>query len=209
MSDKPLHFGESDEPDLARIAASSGEAGYHIDANYIPGYTEQVMANDISKAVRTPEGGGFGEQTKQEYYRRFGCEPKPLPVHITWIRATGTDGGPSFNANTRQAEWTRLGYRPVTKDDFKPDGLLGKLGYKPPPAAQLTPDGHYRNWDSEAWVVDGDRYRQNQARKEQEKNILETGSPMPDRFAGKEGEAPTFELERKQYSKPLEYTPKL
>jgi hypothetical protein len=141
MTDKkPLHFAETDEPDLATLAAAQGELGYHVDANYIPGYTEQVYANSISEAVRTPEGGGFGEETKQEYYRRFGCGPKPLPVHMTWVRAVGADGGPSFNANVRLSEWQRLGYRPVTKDDFASAGLLGELGYKPPPASQLTPD---------------------------------------------------------------------
>jgi hypothetical protein len=128
---------------------------------------------------------------------------------MTWVRAVGADGGPSFNANVRLSEWQRLGYRPVTKDDFASAGLLGELGYKPPPASQLTPEGHYRNWDSELWVVDGDRYRQNESRKEEERRLLETGSALPDMFATEAGEAPTYELEPKPYTKTLEYTPKL
>ena len=203
MSNKPLRFGEeAASEDIPRRGAELGNPGYHIDVNYIPGYTELVCANDMEKAIQT-DSTGMSEKTKRVYYQRFGTEPKPLPFHFVPLRVLNTANEP-LQGNQQLMNYQRLGYRPVKEADFREDGIFGRLGWKQPPAFTITADGRYRNWDTEYWYVDGERYRHNLRQKEQEDRDLAFSNKVPDHFMSAAGSAPTFELEPKHYTKTLE-----
>ena len=205
MSNKPLRFGEdAASDDIPRRTAELGNPGYHIDVNYIPGYTEQVMSNDMEKAIRT-DSTGMSESTKREYYKRFGVEPKRLPFHFVPVRVLNTASEP-LQGNQQLMNYQRLGYRPAKGEDFREDGIFGRLGWKQPPGFIITADSKYRNWDTELWYVDGDRYRHNLRLKDQEDKDLAFSDKMPAHFSSVNGRAPTFEVEPKRYTKTLEKT---
>jgi hypothetical protein len=203
MSNKPVKFGEQDaSDDIPRRSAQLGNPGYHIDVNYIPGYTEQVLANDMAKAIKT-DSTGMSEETKQGYYQRFGRKPMPLPYHFMPLRVLNTANEPLYG-NQQLMNFQRLGYRPAKAEDFKEDGIFGRLGWQKPPAYQETPGGTFRNWDTELWFVDGDRYRYNEAQRAEQTKQMANTPKLPDSFKGPYGSAPTFELEPKTTKKPLQ-----
>jgi hypothetical protein len=112
MSDKPVKFGEKEaSDDISRRNAQLGNPGYHVDVNYIPGYSEQVMANDMAKAVKT-DSTGMSEETKQGYYQRFGRKPMPLPYHFMPLRVLNTANEPLYGnqqlMNFQRLETARL-----------------------------------------------------------------------------------------------------
>jgi len=203
MSNKPLRFGEdAASDDIPRRTEELGSPGYDLDVNYIPGYTEQVMSNDMEKAIQT-DSTGMSEKTKRHYYKRFGVEPKPLPFHFVPLRVLNTASEP-LEGNQQLMNYQRLGYRPAKEEDFREDGIFGRLGWKQPPAFTVTADGRYRNWDTEYWYVDGDRYRHNQRLKDQQDRELAFSNKQPEVYTGVSGSAPTFEVEPKHYQKTLE-----
>ena len=205
MSNKPLRFGEeAAADDIPRQTAALGDPGYHIDVNYIPGYTEHVMSNDMENAIQTDSTGMSGK-TKREYFKRFGVAPSPLPFHFVPVRVLNAANEP-LQGNQQLMNYQRLGYSPAKEADFREDGIFGRLGWKQPPAFVITADNRYRNWDTELWYVDGDRHRHNLRLKDQEDKALAFSDKMPDHFSSANGKAPTFELEPKRYTKTLEKT---
>ena len=210
MPEKPLLFG-NDEPNLQKkVDASVGRKLYPTNDLYIPGYTERVMANDMSLAQKLPSGAGMSEETKRQYYKRFGFEPAPLPCHIVSVRVVGGDLGESFNANVQLQVWRDKGYRPLLKKDFEEGGICQRHGIGEPPAATLTPQKTYRRWDSEFWIVDGKRHQENEAIAQAERDAAEESTGMPEVLGYDPSGEPIrgFDLPTETYTKHLNYAPK-
>jgi hypothetical protein len=143
MPNKPLLFGVIEEADSfvpRRIREKVGP-------DYIPGYSEQVMANDLS------DSNIISNDVKDKYYRRdFGTGPGELFYEFKWVRVTGPKGELSHSADEDAYHYTKQGYAPVvvkSKEDFK-----DQFGYGFPPAARIGPDGMIRHRDVALFFVD-------------------------------------------------------
>jgi hypothetical protein len=132
-----------------------------FDSSYIPGYSETVQANaiaetdnlDFSNAHRNAVSGA---RTKEDWYKKIGAKPQPLPVYFIWLRTAGVSGDRSYSADVEVANYTRRGWRLATEDD------LGRHGFGWPPAAQKAADGQIRRLDTALFVIDAgleNRYR--------------------------------------------------
>ena len=143
---KPFLFAEPKETDADLPARTRERQG----PDYIPGYAERVMANDLSTSlVLTTE-------VKEKYYQReFGVGPGEIPVEFMWIRVSGVDGEESYSATQDQYEYVKRGYKAVVvsdKDDFVTQfGYAGVTGF--PPAAHVGSDGLIRHRDSALYFV--------------------------------------------------------
>lgn len=175
--DKPVIYGNSSTKAEKRAERYVRDGRQHENEPphaFIPGYWEQVKANDISTGVADVSGGektrGITEDEKQELYSRFGTEPAELPYHFQFVRTMDRTG----NENAAVVKRTRLdyeqkGYRPAKEEDFEPDGKFGKLGYEIPPDAEVLGDGTIRRIDTTLYYTEGDNYR----RLEREKRVPE------------------------------------
>lgn len=121
-----------------------------VGADYIPGYSEAVMANDLEKSLSISTG------VKEKYYKRdFGTGPRILPVEFKWVRVLGPTGEASASANEDTFQYTKLGYQPVivrSVEDWNKQ--FGEYGFGFPPAAQISPDGMIRRRDAALFYVD-------------------------------------------------------
>lgn len=171
---KPLLFGDP-TPDIQAKAEADNtrQREFGSDPFYIPGYSELVKVNDIAAGVRTFSGQGLEETEKRKYYKRFGTSPRPLPLHFMPVRIRGADGKASTSADIQADQWKLQGYRPATKEDFEEGGIAAREGFEPPTAMSETADGHYQAWDTELWVVDGERHRLNERQKKADADWLE------------------------------------
>lgn len=201
---KPMLFGDP-TPDIQRKAEADAtrRSEFATDPFYIPGYSELVKANAIGSAVQTFSGQGIDESEKQDYYKRYGTSPRELPFHFMPVRVRGPGGGGSTQADIEADTWKNLGYRPVSAEDFEEGGKLAQAGFGKPTAMTETADGKFTSWDTELWVVDGERHRINEAQKQAEADWQEglTMDPeIPDALASE----PTRE---DAGQRPLQYDP--
>lgn len=143
MSKKPLLWNDpaTDESLLPRRLRQK------LGADYIPGYSEIVFANDLSTSQQ------LSEADKQEYYKKeFGVGPNVLPVEFKWVRVSGPQGQPTDSAREDTFNYRRMGYKPVnveTEEDFK-----AQFGFGFPPVAHIGADGMIRHRDSALFYVD-------------------------------------------------------
>ena len=143
MSKKPLLWNEpeADESLLPRRLRQK------LGADYIPGYSEIVFANDLSTSKH------LTEPEKQEYYKKeFGVGPNVLPVEFKWVRVSGPQGQPTDSAREDTFNYRRMGFKPVTVEtegDFKT-----QFGFGFPPVAHIGADGMVRHRDSALFYVD-------------------------------------------------------
>lgn len=143
MPKKPLLFGSLDEPE-GMIPRRIREK---VGPDYIPGYSEAIMANDLSQsAIITSD-------VKAKYYRRdFGTGPAELPYEFKWVRVTGPKGEMSHSADEDAYHYTKQGFNPVvveSEEDF-----TDRFGFGFPPAARIGPDGMIRHRDVALFYVD-------------------------------------------------------
>lgn len=153
MPDKPLAFPDADEPaevydeDYA-MAAERGR-----DPSWVPGYSNKVKANDLSKSEE------LSRTDKEDYYQRFGTAPEnEMPYQFKWVRYSGPNGGNSNTANQNVATYKQKGYRFVTED------MVGQIqakmpDFEIPPAASPDENGIVSRMDTALMVVDGERAR--------------------------------------------------
>lgn len=151
MPSKPLLFAD-DVPAADKRAVELKYVREEFDKFYIPGYSEVVKANDLSKnrAQIIDQAG----QTKQDYYQRWGTGPRDLPFEFVWVRVTDPAGRTTgTNIGIDRFHYTEKGYRPCTVQDF--ERLKEKLPTLDfPPAAEKAEDGTIRIQDSALFVVD-------------------------------------------------------
>ena len=146
VKQKPMIFAEPKAYD----ADMPGRTRQRQGPDYIPGYAERIMANNLSTSrVLT-------QAVKEKYYaREFGVGPGPIPVQFMWVRVSGPDGKDSFSATEDLNEYVKRGYKAVVvsdKDDFvKEFEYAGVTGF--PPAAHVGPDGMIRHRDSALYYV--------------------------------------------------------
>jgi len=143
--------------------------------DYIPGYAERVMANNLSTSLVLTDA------VKQKYYdREFGVEPGEIPVEFMWVRVSGPNGEDSFSATEDLNEYAKRGYEAVIvkdKDDFVVQfGYAGVTAF--PPAAHVGADGLVRHRDSALYYVDRIRAdKLEQERIEDNKRLLGHNQP--------------------------------
>lgn len=176
MSDregKPFLF---DAQPASSENALPARARERLGADYIPGYSERVMANDLetSEIITT--------STKEKYYRRdFGTGPGELSVEFKWVRVAGPTGDASSSAAQDAYEYTKRGYKAVSvtdKEDFVRQfkGGAGVTGF--PPAAHIGADNMIRHRDSALYYVDrATADRLEQERLEDNKRLLGINQP--------------------------------
>lgn len=130
------------------------------DPSYIPGYSEQVQANDIAATddhiwyqqhlASGEDGRPQDGQTKEDVYKQIGRHPAPLPVEFMWLRTQDAAGLHSAQIAKDLMEYDRRRYRvAVWPNDFEPHG------YGFPPAGHKEADGTIRRDDVTLYVVDG------------------------------------------------------
>jgi len=143
--------------------------------DYIPGYAERVMANNLSTSLVLTDA------VKQKYYdREFGVGPGEIPVEFMWVRVSGPNGEDSFSATEDLNEYAKRGYEAVVvkdKDDFVVQfEYAGVTGF--PPAAHVGADGLVRHRDSALYYVDRIRAdKLEQERIEDNKRLLGHNQP--------------------------------
>jgi hypothetical protein len=164
---KPLLFGSDYGADVERMLNATEEM--QGDPGWIPGYSEQVRANEIGGIDPTLENfttdrrmkSADGVQLREHYIKKYG-EPKPLPVRLKWVRVVGMDGTENQNVRTDMITYLADGYRPVTLAELR------GFGYGMPPAATEAADGTIRRGDVALMAVDAERAFANDARKARE-----------------------------------------
>lgn len=169
--DKPFLFAKP----TAHDAALPARVRERLGPDYIPGYSERVMANDLdTSTVLTTE-------IKEKYNRRdFGVGPGVIPIEFKWVRVSGPTGEDSYSATQDRYEYVKRGYIAVEvdseKDFVNQFRYAGVTGF--PPAAQIGPDHLVRHRDSALYYVDrktADRLEQE--RIEDNKRLLGHNQP--------------------------------
>lgn len=172
MPKRPVIFSD-DQPDSLDYVEEQVEANVRQTkrlSSYIPGYTEQVEANDMAKGVQFGSGGeihGLSESDKRSYYERFGTEPKPLPYVFNWLRVADHRGEQNMTVSQSLMNRRREGWTAAKKEDFLEGGKFAELGWGMPPAIDTVgPDGTLRRMDTALFYMKGDRYRRLEADKQ-------------------------------------------
>jgi hypothetical protein len=152
-----------------------------LGADYIPGYSELVMANDLEKSV------AISTEVKEKYYKRdFGTGPATLPVEFKWIPVVGPNGEVSFNANEAVYQHKAMGYEPVilkstTMVEADKEFRAQFFGFGFPPVAHLSSDGMIRHRDAALFFVDRETAdRLERERIEENKRFLGHNQPNAD-----------------------------
>lgn len=168
---KPFVFAapKDEEADLpARTRQRQGP-------DYIPGYSERIMANDLSTSLVLTTA------VKEKYYRReFGVGPGEIPVEFMWVRVSGPDGEKSDSATEDLYEYVKRGYKAIVVSDeedfvaqFKYAGVTGF-----PPAAHIGSDGLIRHRDAALYFVSRKKAdKLEQERIEDNKRLLGINQP--------------------------------
>lgn len=168
-----------------------------LGADYIPGYSETIMANDLAKSTIIPSA------TKEKYYRRdFGRGPAVLPVEFKWVRVVGPNGEISASANADAFQYTKLGFKAVkveSQEDFANQfNTIDGIGF--PPAAQIDGEGMIRHRDAALFYIDKETAdRLERERMEENKRFLGHNQPggevnVPQPFDFEEEETFTVNL---------------
>ena len=170
---KPLLWGKGEN----ESAGMPLRVRQKLGPDYIPGYSEIVMANDLatSQIITT--------STKEKYYKRdFGTGPQTLPVEFCYVRVQGPTGENSSSANEDTFQYTKMGYKAVivtSQEDFAEQfQAIPGIGF--PPAAHIGADGMIRHRDAALFYVDrktADRLAQD--RLEENKRFLGHNQPGP------------------------------
>ena len=145
MPKKPLLFGaDAKDEDTSAIPRRIRDK---IGPDYIPGYSEIIMANDLASS------NVITQDVKDKYNRRdFGTGPSTLPYEFKWVRVTGPKGELSHSADEDAYQYTKQGYSPVvieSQEDF-----TSRFGFGFPPAARIGSDGMVRHRDVALFFVD-------------------------------------------------------
>jgi hypothetical protein len=110
----------------------------HLDPSRIPGYSEIVMANDISRADDLVFRSANGV-TKEDMYRKIGATPRVLDVEFAWLPISGAGGAPSeLQTRALDGYLHQEGYRLASKED------LTSRGFGMPPLGRESEDGTIR-----------------------------------------------------------------
>ena len=142
--------------DVERASETNPWIRQSHDPSYIPGYSEQVQANDLATGDDLEfrqRHRHLGNDPKAHFYRLIGAEPKPLAVEFAWLRVNDPGGNRSYNADVDLMEYTSDGYIPATVE------TLTKYGYGFPPAGHKAPDGTIRRLDTMLYFIDGSKAR--------------------------------------------------
>lgn len=143
-----------------------------LDPSRIPGYSEIVMANDISRAddlvFRSQNG-----QTKEDIYRQIGATPRVLDVEFAWLPVSAAGGAPSTaQARVMDRYQHQEGFRLASEED------LTSRGFGFPPLGRLAEDGTIRRGaDVALFVRSGEVARKWDAFKAREQAELEGRTP--------------------------------
>ena len=144
---KPLIWGQPTENEFKGNVPRRVRS--RIGADYIPGYSEIVMANDLAKSAVIPE------HIKEKYYKvDFGTGPQELPFIFAWVRVVGPTGDVSASANQDAFEFKQKGWREVKLMSNKQAEFTEIYGYGFPPAAHIAGDRTIRHRDAALFVVD-------------------------------------------------------
>lgn len=179
---KPLLFGTTYAEDIERLTAVNEIM--ENDAGYIPGYSEQVRANEIANIDPTVENFTTSKHIKinglnlRDHYIKMYGTPKPLPVRFKWVRVEdqhGDDNTP--NIRNDLLPYMKDGYKFVKTEDM--EALSKEYGYGMPPAGVVAPDGTIRRGDVALVVVDAEGAARADARKARENAEREAGSGYP------------------------------
>lgn len=181
---KPLLFPTT-ETDSVRVVMDTPFLYEERDSTYIPGYTEEQMANDV-------KNGRLSKEEKEKLYEQIGKRPIDSPVSFKWVRTTAPGGGPSHRADIEASEFLRQGYRRVTKAEF--DKFSAEYGYALPPAGRIAEDGSICREDTQLWVSSGDQARAILAY--QHAKAAEAENPKP--IAGRESAVKIGVVEEKR-----------
>ena len=149
-----------------------------LDPSRVPGYSEQVQANDIAKADDLIFRDRNGGRTKEDLYKEIGASPGPLPVEFSWLRVSGAGGADAPSVLRELDHYTNSqGFRIARwPDDFE------QHGYGRPPAARIAEDGTIRRGpDVALYVRSGEVARMWDAFKFEEQRRLE-GIKAPDEY---------------------------
>jgi hypothetical protein len=179
-TDTPIEQSKREKPFLfakptAHDAGLPARVRERLGPDYIPGYSERVMANDLdTSTVLTTD-------VKEKYNRRdFGTGPGTIPVEFKWVRVSGPTGTDSYSATQDRYEYVKRGYIEVVvenEEDFvKQFKYAGVTGF--PPAAHVGADHLVRHRDSALYYVDrvtADRLEQE--RIEDNKRLLGHNQP--------------------------------
>lgn len=143
MPKKPLLFAELDKADGPLPRRIRDKLG----PDYIPGYSEAVMANDLSTSEI------ISQDVKDKYNRRdFGTGPSTLPFEFKWVRVTGPKGEMSHSADEDAYQYKMQGYHPVIVESTA--DFTERFGFGFPPAGRLGEDGMIRHRDVALFYVD-------------------------------------------------------
>lgn len=143
MPKKPLLFAELDKADGPLPRRIRDKLG----PDYIPGYSEAVMANDLSTSEI------ISQDVKDKYNRRdFGTGPSTLPFEFKWVRVTGPKGEMSHSADEDAYQYKMQGYLPVIVEST--EDFTERFGFGFPPAGRLGEDGMIRHRDVALFYVD-------------------------------------------------------
>lgn len=168
---KPVVFGDETSEPGTRYTEKMSERDVRQTqklGSYIPGYTEQQEANDLSKAKQFASGGeihGLSDADKKDYYERFGTDPEPLPYAFKAVRTSDHRGEENITVTQNVWNFRRQGWVPAKADDFKEGGKFHKLGWEMPPGFRETPDGTLRRMDTTLYYIEGEKYRRIEAEK--------------------------------------------
>ena len=151
------------------------------DPGWIPGYSEQVRANELDSIDPTIRNFttarefkvADGTQLREHYFKMLGKTPTPLPVRMKWVRVAGMDGTENTNVRTDMAVYKRDGYKFATAE------VLAAHGYDVPPVAEVGADGLIRRGDVALMYVDADRAQVIDARKARERAEADVLSAQP------------------------------
>lgn len=164
---KPLLFSPDTADETERAVNAMDMSRVAENPNWIPGYSEYVIANELSKA----EYGSMSYQQRALRYRDLGVDgPKELPVHIKGLRVAGLDGATNDNVAIDLAQYQADGYRPMRVED------LERYGMKMPPLYHVAADGTIRRGDVALHFVDAEGAKRVRDRKDAETKDRETGS---------------------------------
>lgn len=194
-SKRPVVFGDettASDRHTARMAERDVSQAQKL-GSYIPGYTEQVQANDIASGTEFASRGeihGMDESEKRKYYERFGTEPQPLPYRLKPVRTSTADGeGENITISQNLQNFKRRGWRPAKAEDFAEDGKFGRLGWEKPPGFEAQPDGTLRRWDTTLFYIEGEQYRRLQEQKHTPEEEKLPQGPDSEMYEKEEGSA--------------------
>lgn len=157
-----------------------------LDPSRIPGYSEQVQANDIAKADDLIFRSANKGKTKEDIYREIGASPGPLPVEFQWLRVSGAGGADAPSVLRELDHYVNSqGFRPAHfPDDFEPHG------YGRPPSARVAEDGTIRRGpDVALYVRSGEVARMWETFKFDEQSRFEGSKPSEFQAGGYSAEA--------------------